>query len=98
MLDLHLFLGRPPQNVYSPGAGDVEGVGGDGEGDEGLQDRAPKGYEVTELTPDLVHYGNFPQQVRPQGRLCLRVEGATAWRMLIRRLGPIERAGFLESF
>ncbi|CAN0419003.1 unnamed protein product, partial [Discosporangium mesarthrocarpum] len=42
MLDMHLFLGRRPQN-----GGRV----------------APRGYELADLRPDLVHYGNIPQQV-----------------------------------
>lgn len=78
MLDLHLFLGRKPLNVYSPpsgGDGDgngtriVEGVGkgeeaeaGAGGGGEG-EGKAVVGYDMSELTPDRVHYGNFPQQV-----------------------------------
>lgn len=62
MLDLHLFLGRKPHNVYDSGKG-LETR--DGEGDEGLGDeqKAPQGYEMSDLNPDLVHYGNLPQQV-----------------------------------
>ena len=77
MLDLHLFLGRKPVNVYTPPGGDdgdgsgttiVEGVG-KSEGEEVGGGRAEGegkaivGYDVSELMPDLVHYGNFPQQV-----------------------------------
>lgn len=76
MLDLHLFLGRTPTNVYAPpgapgpdgttvdgvgvgGAGQDGGAGGAGDGGRG----AIVGYDMSELNPDLVHYGNFPQQV-----------------------------------
>lgn len=71
MLDLHLFLGRKPSNVYAapkgpgPDGATVDGVGvggGDAEEKEGGRG-AIVGYEVSELNPDLVHYGNFPQQV-----------------------------------
>lgn len=79
MLDLHLFLGRKPTNVYAapaapgPDGATVDGVGvggGDeaataeaGEGEAGGKRGAIVGYTVSELNPDLVHYGNFPQQV-----------------------------------
>ena len=71
MLDLHLFLGRKPSNVFTrgdtegscqQGDGVDNGEGGDGEGD-GRKRRAIEGYEMSELRPDLVHYGNLPQQV-----------------------------------
>ncbi|CAM9456488.1 unnamed protein product, partial [Ectocarpus sp. 12 AP-2014] len=71
MLDLHLFLGRMPTNVYvapkgpGPDGATVDGVGaggGDAEEKEGERE-AIVGYDVSELNPDLVHYGNFPQQV-----------------------------------
>eukprot|EP00752_Nemacystus_decipiens_P002961 g2751.t1 len=74
MLDLHLFLGRKPSNVHAPPGGapgpdgttvDDAEVGGteqdDGAGAGGRG--AIVGYDVPELNPDLVHYGNFPQQV-----------------------------------
>lgn len=87
MLDLHLFLGRKPTNVYEapeapgPDGATVDGVGVGGEAagggaaseksaagagvEAGVGGRgAIVGYEVSELNPDLVHYGNFPQQVR----------------------------------
>ncbi|CAM9169059.1 unnamed protein product, partial [Pylaiella littoralis] len=86
MLDLHLFLGRKPTNVYEapeapgPDGATVDGVGVGGEAagggaaseksaagagvEAGVGGRgAIVGYEVSELNPDLVHYGNFPQQV-----------------------------------
>lgn len=71
MLDLHLFLGRKPTNVYTapkgpgPDGATVDGVGaagGDAEEKEGERG-AIVGYDVSELKPDLVHYGNFPQKV-----------------------------------
>lgn len=90
MLDLHLFLGRKPSNVYTPpgapgpdgttidgvgvgGAGQDGGAGGPGAGaGVGVGGRgAIVGYDVSELNPDLVHYGNFPQQV------CLSLELAS---------------------
>ncbi|CAN0002461.1 unnamed protein product, partial [Ectocarpus fasciculatus] len=71
MLDLHLFLGRKPTNVYAapkgpgPDGATVDGVGlGDGDAEEKDGGRgAIVGYDVSDLNPDLVHYGNFPQQV-----------------------------------
>ncbi|CAM9214411.1 unnamed protein product, partial [Hapterophycus canaliculatus] len=82
MLDLHLFLGRKPTNVYAapaapgPDGATVDGVGvgivaggdeaaaGEGaNGEAGGKRGAIVGYDVSELNPDLVHYGNFPQQV-----------------------------------
>lgn len=67
MLDLHLFLGRKPVNVYTPPGRDGSGTtvvdGGDEGGGGEDKSQAIVGYDVSEISPDLVHYGNFPQQV-----------------------------------
>lgn len=76
MLDLHLFLGRQPTNVYMPPGGvgggaeggtTIDGVSTLGKGDAGKDKEggggAIVGYDVMDLNPELVHYGNFPQQV-----------------------------------
>lgn len=55
MLDLHLFLGRPLMNKY---------VVSSNSSSHGAKEVAPKGYDLVDLNPELVHYGNFPQQVR----------------------------------
>lgn len=47
MMDLHLFLGRP---VASAPQLDEDGC-------------VSQGYSPLEMTPDMVHYGCFPQQV-----------------------------------
>lgn len=76
MLDLHLFLGRKPSNVFTRRGGDDgncppdSGGVAEEEGDGGKRE-AMEGYEVSELRPDLVHYGNFPQQAS----LSLRLDG-----------------------
>ncbi|CAM9691621.1 unnamed protein product [Chrysoparadoxa australica] len=65
MMDLMLFLGRKPSNTYylegEPGA--IGGDGDDGDANNNEADKVPTGYSLRELTPDMVHYGCFPQQI-----------------------------------
>lgn len=88
MLDLHLFLGRRLENVFnatdstpilrSAGDGkssdDVVGVG-----TPTATKVAPAGYDLSSLNPDLVHYGNFPQQVPNDCESALRRSTTVAW-------------------
>lgn len=74
MLDLHLFLGRKPMNVFTRQGGDDGNCPPDGggvaeEGGDGGKREAMEGYELSELCPDFVHYGNFPQQASLSLRL-----------------------------
>ncbi|KAG5182404.1 P-loop containing nucleoside triphosphate hydrolase protein [Tribonema minus] len=57
MMDLHLFLGRPVTNSWGEG-GAAAGVG--------------VGYSLGEMTPDMVHYGAFPQQILDEETESLR--------------------------
>lgn len=53
MVDLHLFLGRSPQNVFKAG---------------GYQ-----GYTLTEMKPDMVHFGGLPQHLLDEENESLRL-------------------------
>lgn len=78
MMDLHLFLGRRP----TPATGNEESTHQDGGGNQ------PKTYEhytLSEMTPDMVHYGSVPESV------------ATAEAESVFRIMNSELSGSLEA-
>jgi hypothetical protein len=61
MMDLHLFLGRPVSCTYS---GPASATNNSSDSTATTAATAAAGYDLSEMTPQLVHYGGFPQQVR----------------------------------
>jgi hypothetical protein len=71
MMDLHLFLGRPVSCTYSGPASANSSSSSDSS--TAATAAAAAGYDLSEMTPELVHYGGFPQQVSALQQYLYRV-------------------------